>query len=846
MKKKRNVLLLLSLMLICIVALSACSLVSVNEERQANRIMATVTVDLAEKYDGIKNVMGNDWDYTVSLEINRRELISTVNYTLNYMAQLYAQLGSTYDYDVESIMDAGLDNLISQKYRVICAMGELLLKSKETGRYDALYCLTDEYKAIYGNKLVPEGVLTVAERFNAINAVNSQFESQIETLTTETTNEERDNEKSEANVEIGKHYNDGYFVKRVEVAYKDADGTFKDGLYTSVVVKTEKSEQSSSSSSSSTEEKQEVVLDYTKVYVKVTMSASGKEDKVVYTPVEELNLKTEKDENTPTKKYHTAMKATVSYSGRVYAEVTEENDSGYNIESFTSKPVSFEVVEPRSAYSAKAEEETSALDNLRYVKVSAWKDTASFTDEMKEFKKDIFVSQPEKYASNLEKDAYRQLRNTFKSSNIGYEESDPGKESANYINFKYYGGLKYYYDSQFTSEVLSAKKYEVTESVKATDEEVTAEYNALVLKDKANYEGLSHTAQVEKFFTTIASDLSTAYYVPIEALTSVSFEINPADKKYEALFTKDGNGAVTAFNTNYVTEENGKYTMKYAYLNDDGTYTVNMFYVTHILFSLDNVVGLTDDYKNASADHTDEDKLMFVKLFAEKMLKMRPQLADYLAKYEERAEAEEKYEYAIGDVFGDEKAYSDIKTEVGTALSETYANSGNSYVALLNKFIELMEMYNDDGGKLASSGYLVSAGDMKNNWYADFTNTALNIYFTLLNADKPVTGYDQTDNIALENLIQDAYSDYGVHKMIISFAPLYHVTINTDGSLDMDAELTLDGKTWRETVEKSLTDTEKEAVYKDWEKGFTDDEIKNHSEKNEKNYENLKKEIENN
>ena len=844
MKKKRNVLLLLSLMLICIVALSACSLVSVNEERQANRIMATVTVDLAEKYDGIKNVMGNDWDYTVSLDINRRELISTVNYTLNYMAQLYAQLGSTYDYDVEAVMDAGLDNLISQKYRVICAMGELLLKSKETGRYDALYCLTDEYKAIYGKKLVPEGVLTIAERYNAIGTVNGQFESQIESLTDETTNEERDNEKNEANTQIGGYYNDGYFVKRVEVAYKDTDGTFKDGLYKTIVVKTEKSEQTSSSSSS--EEKEEVVLDYTKVYVKVTLSASGKEDKVVYTPVEEVNLKTEKDENTPTKKYHTAMKATVSYAGRVYAEVTEENDSGYNIESFTSKPVSFEVVEPRSAYSANTEEETKTLDTLRYTKASTWSDTANLTDEMKEFKKDIFVSQPESYASNLEKDAYRQLRNTFKSSNIGYEETDPGKESINYISYKYYGGLKYYYDSQFTSEVLSAKEYELTDSIKATNEDVLSEYEALVLKDKANYEGLSHTAQVEKFFSTISSDLSTAYYVPIEALTSVSYEIDPADKKYEALFTKDGDDNVTAFNTKYVTEENGKYTMKYAYLNDDGTYTINMFYVTHILFSLDNVVGLTDDYKNASADHTDEDKLMFVKLFAEKMLKMRPQLADYLAKYEERAESEEAYDYTIDDVFGAEKTYNEIVAEVNTALSETYANSGNNYVALMNKFIELMEMYNDDGGKLASSGYLVSAGDMKNSWYADFTNTALNIYFTLLNAEKPVTGYDQTDAIALENLVSDAYSDYGIHKMIISFAPLYHVTVNNNGSFDIDTELTLDGKTWRKTIEESLTDAEKDTSYKAWEDSFTDEEIKNHSEKNEKNYESLKKEIENN
>ena len=84
MKKKSLIVLLLAICIVCSIVLSSCSLISVNEERQANRIMATVTVDLVEEYGNEVKVLGNDWDYEVSLDITRRELISTVNYVINY------------------------------------------------------------------------------------------------------------------------------------------------------------------------------------------------------------------------------------------------------------------------------------------------------------------------------------------------------------------------------------------------------------------------------------------------------------------------------------------------------------------------------------------------------------------------------------------------------------------------------------------------------------------------------------------------------------------------------------------------------------------------------------------
>ena len=108
---------------------------------------------------------------------------------------------------------------------------------------------------------------------------------------------------------------------------------------------------------------------------------------------------------------------------------------------------------------------------------------------------------------------------------------------------------------------LSAK---ITE---ATEAEINAKYETLVLKDKANYDYLTNEEKVKKFFDTVkgsTSGIDGVYYVPIEALTSVSYEIKPTDKAYKPLFTFDNDGNVTGYNTEYVFEEDGKYKMYYA------------------------------------------------------------------------------------------------------------------------------------------------------------------------------------------------------------------------------------------------------------------------------------------
>ncbi len=872
MKKKGLLFLLTAAMLFFCVALSACSLVSVNEERQANRVVATVSVDLEKEFGNGVKVLDTEkekWDYNVSMDITRRELVFTVNYAINYYSQLYAQYGMQYSYDVETLLESSLKTLKAQKYNTAYAMGELLVNAKSTGRFDALYCRTAEYKEIYGKTLVPEGLLTVSERYEAVKTVNNQFDTQLTSLLDTGKDKDREKAKSNANDELAKAYNDGFFVKSVQMAYKDDQGKWSDGIYDNEII---------DDGNDKTAE-----LDYKKIYVKVRLTKGGadvskseeakdeKGEKVryVWVPSEEGAIKTEADSAvTSTRKYMTAKKATVSFSGREYAEVTKDNDSGYEVATFTSDPVKFTLVTARSAHKHDDSENASAklTKELRYFSLKAW-ETGAVTEKvtketLDELKSEIFNAKPAtypekygKYTDTEKKEAYRQLRSTFTSSNIGFvedslDEAEMAKLSAaQQRNLKFYNGLAYYYDAQFSSAVLSAIEYELGEkdSVAVTNGEIDEEYKLLVLKDKANYEYLSDKEQVKKFFETLkggTNGLDKVYYVPIDALTKVGYEIKSTDKAYKIFFENDGT-VKAEYKNKYVFEEvkNGKtvYTMKYAYKNEkaDGThtYTINMIYVTHILLSFDNVEGLTNKYKAATLDLTDEQKIEFAKKFVEK-IKTCPQLLSFLENFDHDKT------YEVKDVFKtDEKGklayqtYADVINTINDALS-----GKGTYKELLDAFITLMEQYNDDSGKLTTSGYVVSAGDMENGWYADFTATALEMYFKAL-----VTGKNPTELAAGENSldrIEDAYSDYGIHKMIISFTPLFDVKIDESiGATDVKTKLNIDGDTRYDEIGKSLLSAKKSKAYTEWKAKNSDEIVEKHSSTNDKNYKRIVKDI---
>ena len=868
MKKKGLLFLLTATVLFFCVALSACSLVSVNEERQANRVIATVSVDLEKEFGNGVKVLGDDWDYNVSMNVTRRELIFTVNYAINYYSQLYAQYGMQYTYDAETLLESSLKTLKAQKYNTAYAMGELLVKSKDTGRFDSMYCFTDEYKAIYGKTLVPEGVLTLSERYKAVKAVNDQFDTQLTSLLDTGKDQDRENEKSDANNELVSAYNDGFFVKSVEMAYKNADGEFVTGIYDAEII---------DDGDDDTAE-----LDYKKIYVKVRLTKGGadvnKADEAkdkdnalvryVVIPVEEDSVKTEADDTvSATRKYMTAKRATVSFSGREFAEVTEDNDSGYEVATFTSEPVKFTLVTARSAHNHDDSEDSEAelTKELRYFSRDAWKTgvvTEKVTKEtLDELKSEIFNAKPEtypekysQYTESEKKEAYRQLRSTFVSSNIGYVEeiSDEGMaklDKAQQRNLKHYNGLAYYYESQFSSEILSAIEYELGEAKNesVTNAEIDEEYNLLVLKDKANYEYLSDEEQVKKFFETVkggTNGLDKVYYVPVDALTKVEYEIKADEKAYKVFFNDDGT-VKAEYKDKYVFEktENGKtvYTMKYAYKNEkaDGThtYTINMIYVTHILLSFDNVEGLTDKYKAATLDLTDDQKIEFAKKFAEQ-IKTCPQLLSFLENFDHDKT------YEVKDVFKtDENGKLAYQTYAEAIATINAALEGKAtYKELFDAFVTLMEQYNDDSGKLTTSGYVVSAGDMENGWYADFTATALEMYFEALVSGKNPT--ELADGEQSLDRIRDAYSDYGIHKMIISFAPLFDVTIDeSTGAMDIKTALNTDGDTRYEELGSSLLKSKKSKAYTEWRAKNTEEIVEKHSETNEKNYKRVVKDI---
>lgn len=821
MKKKSFIVLLIIACMVCSIVLSSCSLVTVNTERQANRIMATVSVDLTKEFGDEVKVLGNDWDYDVTLEITRRDLISTVNYVINYYTQLYSQYGSSYNYDIEALLESSLDSMITQKYQTIAAMGELLLKANETGRINALYCTTAEYQAIYGKTLVPEGVLTIAERYQAISNVNEELQTQLDTYVEENTDDVLDKEKSEANNELSAYYLDGYFVEEVAIAKKvvtDEETTFADGLYASEVVDDGNEET--------------IDLKVENVYAKISLK-KGEDVKYVYMPIEENDLTlSEKEDADFVGKYVTVKTATVTVAGRQEAKVTEENSSGYETVSFTSEKVEYNLIAPRSAYVAEEEDEEDALVDVRYISSDKWADESAYTEAMTELKASIFNANPETYENNIEKDAYRQLRNSLESNGIGFITEDPGKDSANYNNYKYYNGLKYYYDSEFQMIIDQALEYEITVDASVSDSDVNNEYAVLVRKDKANYDKLSYKDQVKKFFETIKSDLSSVYYVPVEALCNTSYEIEPTDKAYEGLFTFDANEQVTGHSA-LVMEDNGKYTMKYAYLNVDGTYTINMFYVAHILISFDNVEGLDTAVKNVTADFTDKEKLMFIESMTT-YIKTNPQLQSYIDEYDEEKD------YVGSDVFGAEESLDEAMAVINGALVTAY-NVGD-YQTYLDAFKIMMTVYNDDSGSLKGSGYLVSVGDMENGWYQDFTDTGIALYFNLLNNYNVVLG-SGNDGIVKEDLTANAYTDYGVHVMYVCFAPLFNVNIDVYGGIGIETELDIEGKTWKESIKDDLLELRKTNIYNEWKESIEEETVEKYSVKNEKNYKSLLEEI---
>ncbi len=872
MKKKTLVVFVLLISLIACIALTGCSLVRLNEERQANRIMATVSqeLDLNAAAKAKLNELGIS-DYNVSLNITRRELISNVNYAVNYYSQLYSQYGLTYSYDAETVLNDTLDSMLSEKYYVVKAM-EKLLNNTSSGRLDTMYMVVckDDYIAKYGYTVAPEGVLTMSEWYNAMKTVEDTLQEQIDEYVADEEEDTRDIEISDADDAISALYQDGYFMSGIAVAHKvfengeekkDDDGNkvYADGLYQDsfVVLGEDESE-----------------VDYEKVYAKIEMKKEGvQEAKYVYRPISESSMTLEEVEDAKfVSAYITVKSATVSYTGRIAAEVTEETPDGYTSQEFTSDKVEYQAVSARSAYSEAEEEDVDYLEDaaVRYASKAVWTDVlATYNKAEKTFDEDAqgydaslaaiysegaFKTVYETYASAAEKEAYRKLRSTLTSANIGYSETAPEQDAENYEeklkNYNNYNGLYYYYVEQFNSEILSAVQYEIGEEVTdPTDAEIESEYRTLVKQDYAKYDELGYTDQISEFFKDsdkAITDISGVYTVPLTALLKSTYKVDATDKSYAALF--EGGEVKAGFEKYFVqdeqgkvvTDKDGKYEMYYAYDNEDGTYTINAFFVAHILFKFDNVSGLADKVTAAIKDNSHEDELTKLAFFVES-LKTVIQQEGY---------AKEGGE-VLADVFEvDEDGnikYSTVEDALDRINTAVEAN-GISYESILKAFLEQMVLFNDDSGAISNSGYLICSG-LDTGFMQDFADTAREVYYNLFVAGVDLTDYTGLTDI--KDLFGKGYTSYGMHYEYVCFAPYFNVKLEkmTVGSdevyyLNSKTPLTIakegeEQTTHYDTLKEELLSTKKDNAYSNWKAEFTDEIIEKATNKNEKQYDKL-------
>lgn len=761
--KKKLIALTVLVVLVVSVALTGCTFIKVNNERKANEIMATVSIE--------------NNGQTLSLDVTRNELLSYVNYIIN----LYNNYGMSYD--ASTLVSQGLDSLINQKYLIL--QGMVYLNGIE-GRKEAMYANTDEYKAIYGDKLTPEGVLTVAERYASIKSTNESFVSDIESYIEDYNTEQRELTITNAKEELNAYYKDGYTVKEngVVIAHETEDG-YADGLYQTSFVAAASSSSSSSSSSTST-----VETDYTKIVLKITLAKSGSADEVVYLPVASTAVTTEEDSDAEfVSNYVTSKICKVTYEEPQTKEGEETSYLTHTAEA------NFTLVTPRTTYTGPEEDDETDLSNgdikNRYATLAEFV-AAAQKEESSDLKTayndgQLFVHTKTAYESDAEKDAYRQFREAKKNMNINFTAEKDA-----------YNGLGYYYRSAFESAVLTAVQHELKKaaltSSPITDEQIEAQYKVLIEKQKEEYDILDNKAQVEKFASTVKSDLTSAYYVPIEALLNETFEYN--GETY-----------------NYATD------------NGDGTYTINMFYIAHILFKWSPDVS--EAMERYTLDRSDEE-IKEIKISFLEQLKTNKSKLTYATADEETQKLEDAFFLNEDGTIAEFSVLAEL-----AEMKDKMAEEGADPLAV---FQEYMTYFNDDGGTMSSKlGYFIPFGDIDHGYDGDdFPNMARDLYLKNIADGNPAES---------ANVSEYAFTSYGLHIEYISFAPFYKVSLDGNNGLGIDKALDLDGSTFKETIKSSLESKTSSTEYTNWSKKYTSDDALAHATKDSKKMKSLLKDL---
>ena len=398
----------------------------------------------------------------------------------------------------------------------------------------------------------------------------------------------------------------------------------------------------------------------------------------------------------------------------------------------------------------------------------------------------IFAHTKDTYDSDAEADAYRQFREAKKNMKIYFDASNTTDP---------YNTLGYYYLSSFESAVLSAVQFELKkaalEESPITDAQIAEQYDILVNKQKEEYDVLDTKGQIDKFAETIGTDLTSAYYVPIDALISESEK-----------FDYDGN----------------EYT--YAIDNGDGTYTINMFYIAHILFKWTDKLK-TDITNNYTADRTEAEIKEIKTWFVNNVLTTNKSIEGFATADEMGTTLEEVFEV---NEDGTIKSYA-----VKTAIDELKAAiAGLSDEEAFELFKQYMTFFNDDSGSFTNkTGYFVAMGDISNSYDgSDFPNTAIDLYLT--DGAQKVSEY--------------AFTSYGVHIETISFAPFKNVAISANGGLGVDFVIDLNGTTYADSIKESLESKVESNAYSAWKDAFAD-EVDSNSSINSKKVSDYKKDL---
>lgn len=467
--------LIVFILLIAIIASISvgCTFFNENEERAANEVLATV------ESDGI------------TLTVTKNELLAYVN----YMAQQYSQYQQTPDY--ETMIPEVLDYMINQKYLVI--KGMVYLKSIE----DRQACMVANNKNVDAN--TPEGVLTLAERYNAIKTANETFQEEIEGYISDYREEQKNLEISKAKDNLASLYDEGYTVSSISIA----EGSFKEEY-----VKDEE-------------------LDDLKVYLNINLIKDDDTETVVI-PVSDSMYDEDNKFSTEISSEDSTKKVVTKEVVITYDEPISTNDEGETeYETHKSEPVSYNVVTPRGTETVEEEE-----NELEGDVPDRYKLDSEIADENKADYFDYNVN-----TTSEMKDAYRQFREAKKNMLINFEKD----------------GLNYYYKSQYENAIISAVKHEISRSIDSsvvTDEMIEAEYAILVERQKEEYNVLTtDEAKVNKFAKDIVEssslNLESTYYIPVASIDAEGYELDEFvgiahilfkfDEEQNAFIDKEGN-----------------------------------------------------------------------------------------------------------------------------------------------------------------------------------------------------------------------------------------------------------------------------------------------------------------